>query len=364
MEKPSFVNKSRLNIDPGYYAWIEQVKLRYHASQTKAAIRVNTEMLQFYWELGRDIVCMKAEQKWGAKVVQQISLDLRTSFPNVSGFSVTNIKYTARWYSFYNQGIEIGQRVVDQLEMPVDFGKVPWGHHIDIVSKCISIDEALFYIESTIQNNWSRPALKDKLLANLYKSQGKAITNFNEKLPTEFAEKATSILKDQYYFDFVQLPEEYVEKDLEDALVNDITRFLLELGKGFAFVGRQMELRMPDGTSYYPDLIFYHYRIKSFVVCELKRTSFQPEHAGKLNFYVKAVDELLKGDDDNPTVGLLICRDKDKTTVEWSLSDIAKPLGVASYDLENALNASISARLKKMNSTDSVCRIEGKEKKL
>ena len=287
MERPMFVRRINLNVDSFYYEWIEQIKSRYHSSQTSAAIKVNTEMLQFYWSLGRDIVAIKAEQKWGSKVVSQISLDLRTSFPNASGFSATNIKYAVRWYSFYSQLDVIGQRVVDQFEMPVEFGKVPWGQHIEIISRCSSVEEALFYIEETIKNTWSRPVLKDKILSRLYVAQGKAINNFKEKLPMDFAQKATRILKDQYFFDFVQLPQEYVEKDLEDALVNDITRFLLELGKGFSFVGRQMELRMPDGTSYYPDLIFYHYRIKSFVVCELKRTSFQPEHAGKLNFYVK-----------------------------------------------------------------------------
>ncbi len=345
MEKPMFIRKDALTADAAYYQWIEDVKSRFHSSQVKAAIKVNTEMLRFYWSLGRDIVAMKAEQKWGSKIVNQISLDLRKAFPHSSGFSVTNIKNAIRWHLFYTQKDIIGQQVVAQFEMPNELGLIPWGHNMQIITHCASIEEALFYVKETIKNNWSRATLKDKILSGLYKSQGRILNNFSEKLPVEFAQKATAILKDQYYFDFVQLPEEYVEKDLEDALVNDITRFLLELGSGFSFVGRQMELRMPDGTSYFPDLIFYHYRLKCFVVCELKRVSFQPEHAGKLNFYVKAVDELLKGDDDNPTIGLLICRDKDKTTVEWSLSDIAKPLGVASYELERALNASLQARL-------------------
>lgn len=341
-----FIKKDMVITDSAYYQWIEDVKSRYHSSQVKAAIKVNGEMLQFYWSLGRDIVALKAEQKWGTGVLQQVSIDLKQAFPTQKGFSYTNIKLMSQWYRFYFQDITFRQRLVGDLDLPEEFGKVPWGHHIDIVANCTSVAEALFYIEETIRNNWIRPVLKDKILSGLYGSQGRALNNFKEKLPTDFAGKATAILKDKYYFDFVQLPEEYVERDLEEALVKDITRLLLELGTGFAFVGRQMELRMPDGTSYFPDLIFYHFRIKSFVVCELKRKSFEPEHAGKLNFYVKAVDELLKGHDDNPTIGLLICRDKDKTTVEWSLSDIAKPLGVASYDLERALNASLKARIK------------------
>lgn len=361
MEKPMFISKPNLNGDPAYYEWIEQVKSRFHASQVKAAIKVNTEMLQFYWELGRDIVAMKAEQKWGSGVLQQISLDLQMAFPSQKGFSYTNIKRISQWYRFYRQDDTNRPRPVGDLAMPEIFSNVPWGHHADIISKCTSIEEALFYLKQTVENAWSRPVLNDKIASGLFFSQGKILNNFNRSLPEEFAKKATVVLKDKYYFDFVQLPDEYKEKDLEDALLADISRFLLELGQGFSFVGRQMELRMPDGTSYYPDLIFYHYRIKSFVVCELKRTSFQPEHAGKLNFYVKAVDELLKGSDDNSTIGLLICRDKDKTTVEWSLSDIAKPLGVASYELEKALNASMKARLNRTNSTDSVGRIEGKE---
>lgn len=190
-----FINKSNLNADPSYYKWIEQVKSRYHASQVKAAIKVNSEMLQFYWELGHDIVSMKAEQKWGDKVVSQISLDLRNSFPKARGFSVTNIKYATRWYLFYSQSNIIGQRVVDQFGMPKKFGKIPWGQHIEIISRCKTLDEALFYIDATIQNNWSRPTLKEKLLSDLYKKQGKAITNFNEKLPAEFAEKPPPFLK-------------------------------------------------------------------------------------------------------------------------------------------------------------------------
>lgn len=354
MAKPRIIRNSAPITDSRYYTWIEDVKSRFHGAQVKAAIRVNTEMLQFYWALGRDIVTMKAEQAWGTGVLQQISLDLRNAFPEQKGFSYTNVKLMSQWYRFYNQNDTIRQQLVGELgsnrqqlggdlEMPAIFGKVPWGQHIDIIAKCKTVEEALFYVEEVVKNNWSRSMLEAKMKDGLYKATGKAITNFDSKLPADFKPKATAILKDPYIFDFINLKEEYDEHDLEEVLVKNITRFLLELGTGFSYVGRQMELRMPDGSSFFPDLLFYHYRIKSFVVCELKAKKFKPEYAGKLNFYVKAVDELLKGPDDNPTIGLLICGSKDQTTVEWSLSDIAKPLGVATYELEKALSASLRA---------------------
>lgn len=210
--------------------------------------------------------------------------------------------------------------------------KVPWRHHVEIISKCKDVDEAIFYLNETVKNNWSRSALEDVISAKRYEKMGKALTNFQNTLPETQGNLAKAVLKDPYSFDFLSMREGYDERELEDALTSHITRFLLELGKGFAFVGRQVEIVVSD-TSYFMDMLFYHIKLKCYVVVELKVVKFEPEFASKLNFYVTAVDKLMKGKDDNPTIGLLICKDKDETKVEWSFDGINKPLGVASYEL-------------------------------
>lgn len=366
MDTPSFIYRDGMNADQNYLQWISEVKSRFRSAQAKAAVRVNTAMLEFYWSIGRDLVALKAEEKWGAGVVKQFSLDMRQAFPDETGFSLSNVKYMKRWYAFYFNALEKSQQavdllddvenhhaddfllkeksqhVVDQIDFPEDFGKIPWGQHIQIISKATSLDEALFYIQQTIEENWSRSMLEDKMKANLYGRQGKAITNFDQKLPSEQCQIAKDILKDPYNFEFLTMRERYEEKELEDALVTNITHFLLEMGKGFAFVGRQMELRMDDGTSFFPDLVFYHIPQKRYVVIELKTVEFKPEFAGKINFYVTAADELLKGIGDNPSVGLIICKSAKKTIVEWSLKDIAKPLGVATYQLQEVVDRTVA----------------------
>ena len=250
-------------------------------------------------------------------MVKQLSLDLRAAFPNQKGLSYTNLKYAAQVYLFYSKGFEFGQQAVGQIQIPEVFSTI---------------------INKTIEGNWSRNRLTSALKSRLYAREGSAVTNFKDILPTAQGQMAQEILKDPYNFNFLTMQEEYQEKELEDALVHDITRFLLELGNGFAFVGRQMELRMPDGKAYFPDLVFYHIRMKCYIVVELKVVDFVPEFAGKLNFYVTASDKILRGKGDNPSIGLLICRSKDKTTVEWSLEGIDKPLGVATYELEHIVD--------------------------
>lgn len=217
--------------------------------------------------------------------------------------------------------------------MPADFGMIPWGHHIEIFTRSKSVNEALFYIEETIRNSWSRASLGAEIDNNLYKKQRRAITNFDEKLPMPYSGLAKAILKSPYNFGFIDR-KILTEKQLEDELATNITRFLLELGQGFAYVGRQMELKTPGGQTFIPDMIFYHTRLKSYIVCELKVVPFIPDFAGKLNFYVSAVDELMKQPDDNPTIGLLICKSKDDTVVEWSFRGMNQPLGVAEYQLK------------------------------
>lgn len=335
--KPTFVKRDLIIAGKEYAQLLTTLKDRFRKSQIKAAVRVNSSMLEYYWCMGRDITRLHETAKWGSAFFDCLSLDLKTAFPGQSGFSVTNIKYTKRWYEFYNQASAIRQRVVDELQMPADFGLIPWGHHIDIITRCKSVEEALFYINETISNDWSRPELNAEIDNKLYGKRGHALTNFDEKLPAPYSGLAKAILKSPYDFRFID-KKITTEKQLEDALAANITRFLLELGQGFAYIGRQMELKMPGGQTFIPDMIFYHTRLKSYIVCELKVVPFIPDFAGKLNFYVSAVDELMKQPDDNPTIGLLICKSKDDTVVEWSFRGMNQPLGVAEYQLKEFIS--------------------------
>ena len=358
---PEFVKRDGIIADKEYVEWLHDLKQRYQQSQAKAVVHVNTAMLEFYWSLGHDIVQKRAESKWGSGFFNQLSQDMRDMFPNDKGFSVTNLKYMKRWYSFYYEHFEKCQQVADEnrpqpgdefgtanrpqlgdeLEMPEAFGRIPWKHHVEIFSKSHSLDEALFYANKVVEESWSRSWLEHQITTKLYQSQGTAVTNFNRTLPAPQGDLAKEILKDPYHFEFLTMKEKYDEHDLEEALVANVTRFLLELGKGFSYVGRQMELQMPGGQTFFPDLVFYHIPQHRYVVIELKAVKYIPEFAGKLNFYVTAADELLRGEGDNPSVGLIICKSTDKTVVEWSLKDINKPLGVATYQLEQIVERTV-----------------------
>lgn len=333
-EKPIFVNRDLSIPSAEYKKWIGELTKRYKQSQVKAAIKVNEGMLRFYWSLGRDIMLMKAEAKWGTSVLKNLSLDLQHEFPHSRGLSYTNLKYARQWYAFYNSSQVNRQQLVGDLEMPEVFAYVPWGHHISIISKSESIEEAMFYIHKVVSENLSRNALNRCLDSHLYEAVGSAHTNFSDKLPAIQGNLAKEVLKSPYNLDFMQMQEEYSEREFEEKLSRHITEFLLELGQGFAYVARQKELVMPSGKVYRPDMIFYHIKLRCYVVIELKVVDFEPEFAGKLNFYVSAVDELMKGADDNPTIGLLICKHKDDMTVEWAFKGVDRPLGVAEYENE------------------------------
>lgn len=366
--KPEFVKRDGIIADGKYVEWLGELKQRYQRSQIKAAVQVNHSMLEFYWSLGRDIVALKAESQWGSGFFNQLSLDLKKIFPGESGFSVTNLKYMKRWYLFYFEQVtnrqqlidelggakwhelsdEIRQQPIDELAFPDAFALVPWGHHIQVMSKSKSVDEALFYIKQTIANNWSLADLEHELKTDLFSRHSSALTNFSDTMTLPQQKLAQEVMKSPYQLGFLKLKQDHSEDDLEEALVKNITQFLLELGQGFAYVGRQMELVMPDGSTFVPDLIFYHTRLKCYVVVELKSVKFIPEYVGKLNFYVSAADELLKADDDKPTIGLLICREADKTTVEWAFRGLDRPLGVATYQIEQIVQRTIlEDRLKK-----------------
>lgn len=314
-----------------YTDFINQIKNQIQASQTKAAISVNKEMLKLYWFIGSEIVEKQKNSNWGDGFIKQVSEDLKNEFLNIKGFSVTNLKYMKKWYLFFSKSPQL----VDDLQsMP--FLQIPWGHNREIITKLKSQNEALFYVAKTIENNWSRNVLTHQIEAELFQREGKAITNFETNLPAYQSDLAKQILKDPYNFDFLTINEKYNERELEKAITSDITNFLLELGTGFSYIGKQYKLTV-DNNDFYIDLLFYHVKLHSYVVVELKTGNFKPEFAGKLNFYVSAVDDMLKTELDKPTIGILICKEKSKTIVEYALKDISKPIGVSQYVLSKYL---------------------------
>ena len=392
LEQPRIVSSHDIHIDTDYADWIAEVKHRYRSAQVKAAVRVNAEKLLFNWQLGRDLVQKKAEERWGAGVVEQVSLDLQSEFPDIDGFSTSNLWFMKRWYLFYTnetdaeilqQAIRELQHTINQLskklyqvgkeiedkklyqvgkeiqdidnqntiklyqtgaeledeklhqlggEFPLLFALVPWRHHVEIITKCKSIKEAVFYLGQTIEKGLSRSALINCIKANLFEHQGKIINNFSEHLPALRSKLVQEVLKENYDFGFATVSHEiYDEAELEEALSKNITALLLEMGTGFAFIGKQKEI-IVGGRTRKIDLLFYHIRLRCYIACELKAKPFEPEYAGKLNYYVNAVDELLKADDDNPTIGLLICSDMNSTDVQWSFRGISTPMGVATYN--------------------------------
>ncbi len=359
------VNSHDIHIDTEYAEWIAEVKHRYRSAQVKAAVKVNAEKLLFNWQLGRDLVQKKAEERWGAGVVEQVSLDLKREFPNADGFSTSNLWYMKKWYMFYvnPSTAEKLQRLVGELQssinqqrlnlqrpvgeilqrhnaevnmvggaFPLPFALVPWGQHIEIITRSESLEEAIFYMQQVIENGLSRPALINCIKANLYEHQGKIVNNFSDHLPELQSKLVQEVLKENYDFGFATVNHEiFDEAELEEALSENVTDLLLEMGNGFAFIGKQREV-IVGGRSRKIDLLFYHIRLRCYIACELKVKPFEPEFVGKLNFYVNAVDELLKAPDDNPTIGLLICSDMNSTDVQWSFRGIETPMGVATYN--------------------------------
>ena len=341
--KPMFVNRELSAMTPEYKTWIGELKKRYRQAQIRAVVKINAEMLNFYWELGRDICQISKHSKYGDSLLKNVTLDLQAEFPGDTGLSLTNVKAARRWYKVYNEWFAKSQQAVDFFgeevkeglpTMPYCFANVPWGHHIIITAKSKSLQEAMFYISEVCEHGWSRAELEYHYSEDYYARNANAITNFDRLMTSGEAQLTKQMLKSPYNFDFLQMPVEYSERDFENELVKHITDFLLELGKGFSFVGRQMQLTMPNGQTFYPDLIFYHIPTHRYVVCELKVVPFIPDYAGQLNFYVSAVDHLMRGKDDNQTIGLLICRSKDNTVVEWSFEGIERPIGVAEYENE------------------------------
>lgn len=306
----------------GYAGWLRQLKLDIVQARQRAVLTVNAELVQLYWRTGREILNRQEADGWGAKVIDRRAHDLKDAFPEMRGWSSRNLKYMAFFAQHCPDGL-IGQQPAAQL---------PWFHIVTLLTRLGDATEREWYAVQAVQQGWSRTTLELNIRNRLRQRQGAAVTNFAARLPSPDSSLAHETLKDPYLFDFLGLGNEAHEREIETGLIRHITRFLLELGAGFAFVGRQFRLEVA-GDEFFIDLLFYHTRLKCYVVVEIKAMAFKPEHAGQLNFYLSAVDAQIKAEDDKPTIGLLLCKQQNRLVAEYALSGIEKPIGVAEYQL-------------------------------
>lgn len=304
----------------GYAELLAQLKERIRSAQLRASLAANREMILLYWQIGRDILARQEQEGWGAKVIDRLGADLRRSFPEMTGLSPRNLKYMRAFGEAWPE-----EEIVQQL-----VAQIPWGHNVRLLDYLKSQKERLWYIGKTIENGWSRNVLAHWIESDLYERQGKATTNFARSLPPPQSDLADELLKDPYKFEFLTLAEDAEERALQKGLLDHIHQFLIELGAGFAFVGQQYRLEV-GGDDFFIDLLFYHLKLRCYVVIELKTTAFKPEYAGKMNFYLSAVDDLLRHPDDKPSIGIILCKAKNQVVAEYALRDLAKPVGVSSY---------------------------------
>lgn len=335
------MSKSISILDKDYVQWVQELCKRYRQSQIKAAVKVNTEQLKYNWLLGRDIVEMNVEQRWGESVITQLSKDLKEEMPDVSGLSKTNIYYCRKFYQLYNPSNENFHQLEGEFTNAENFHQlggifeIPWRHHCLIMDKVKGdVAKAIFYIRQTIENGWSRSMLLNFISTDMYERQGKALTNFKDTLPEITSELAQELTKDPYNFAFTGITQPYNERILKDALLNNITHFLTELGTGFAYVGKEYRLEVGK-TENFIDLLFYNLNLSCYVVIEVKIGKFEFSDIGQLGGYVVACNhQLRKEGRDNPTIGLLICKEKDRVQAQYALESSSQPLGISEYDLE------------------------------
>ena len=318
----------------GYADWLAELKTRIHTAQQRAALAVNRELVLLYWQIGRDILARQAEQGWGAKVIERLAHDLRTAFPQMKGFSPRNLKYMRAFAEAWPDA-EFVQAVLAQL---------PWYHQLALLDKLPDAESRRWYAAKAMEHNWSRNVLVMQIETRLRERSAAAVTNFAQCLPQPQSDLARESLKDPYRFDFLGLTDAAQEREIETALVRHVTEFLLELGTGFAFVGRQVLLDV-GGDEFFIDLLFYHLKLRCYVVIELKGGKFKPEHLGQLGFYMTAVDRQIKHEQDNPTIGLLLCKSKNKVVAEYALGDKSQPMGIAEYKLLESLPAELQSSL-------------------
>lgn len=334
MTKQTSTPASLISMPENYGNWLADLKNRIQTAQQRAALAVNRELILLYWQIGQDILQRQTEQGWGAKVIERLSHDLRIAFPEIKGFSRSNLMYMRAFAEAWPDNSIVQQAV----------GQLPWGHNLVLLSKLKNQELRTLYAQSAVEHGWSRSILEMQIETRRIEREGKAVTNFAERLPEPNTDLARQSFKDPYLFDFLHLGNEAYERDIEDALVKHITQFLLELGAGFAFVGRQVHLEV-GGDDFFIDLLFYHLKLRCYVVIELKADKFKPEHLGQLSFYLTAIDQQVKAAEDNPTIGLLLCKSKNKVVAEYALHDKSQPLGVAEYQLVESLPKELQTSL-------------------
>lgn len=318
----------------GYAEWFATVKARVHVAQQRAALHLNQELLGLYWTLGQEILERQQREGWGAKIVDRLAIDLKTAFPGVKGFSPRNLKYMR---SFAEAWTDVS--IVQQL-----LHKLPWFHLCTIIDKVSSAKDRDWYVRAALEHGWSRNVLAQQIESRAHTRVGKAVTNFSRTLPRPESDLALETLKDPFRFDFLRLGDEALEREIEQALVRHITQFLLELGTGFAFVGRQKLLTV-GGEEFFVDLVFYHLKLRRYVVIELKGRKFQPADVGQLGFYLAAIDAQMKSPEDAPTIGLLLCKTRNEVVAEYALRGVASPIGVAEYQLIESLPKELETSL-------------------
>jgi predicted nuclease of restriction endonuclease-like (RecB) superfamily len=336
LKPPRSAEKPTNLLPEGYEELLGQLKERIRSAQLRAALAVNRELVVLYWQIGRDILTRQEHEGWGTKVIDRLAGDLRRAYPDMTGLSPRNLKYMRAFAEAWPE-----EAIVQQLA-----AQIPWFHNCILLDKVKDREERTWYIGKTIENGWSRNVLVHWIESDLYERQGKAWTNFEKTLPPPQSDLARETLKDPYKFEFLSITGDAEERALQKGLLEHIQQFLIELGAGFAFVGQQYPLEV-GGEDFFIDLLFYHLKLRCYVVIELKTTAFKPEYAGKMNFYLSAVDDLLRHPDDKPSIGIILCKAKNHVVAEYALRDLAKPVGVSSYitKLVEALPASLRGSL-------------------
>ena len=320
IDKDKSAGTNFIKLPHDYPSFIENIKNYIRTARVKVALAANSELVLLYWEIGKRILEQQTREGWGAKVIERVAFDLKKEFPEIKGFSPRNLKYMRSFAAIWQDNEKV-QRLAAQI---------PWFHNCLIIDKISDIEEREWYISQTIKNGWSRSILEMQIENDLYRRQGKAVTNFDKTLPSPQSDLAQQIIKDPYVFDFLSLRDDYNERALEQGLIEHVQKFLLELGVGFAFVGRQVHIEV-GGEDFYLDLLFYHLKLRCFVVIDLKVRDFIPEYAGKMNFYLSAVDDLMRHTDDNPSIGIILCKSNKQIIAEYALRDIKKPVGISKY---------------------------------